>query len=144
VRSLSVLVRKRQVLLFLLIGGSIAVLGHALLVMLIGAGVVAGVANAIQIVLTLQLSFLAHDFVTWRRHTLDPGARRFGRWWRFQVARGASAVLSLVVFPFLAPVVGIAAAYWGLLVTGPSRTSARTGCGRSPTTSRGPPCLLPR
>ena len=46
-RSVNVLVRKREVTLFLLIGGSIAVLGHALLMMLIGLGMVPGVANAI-------------------------------------------------------------------------------------------------
>ena len=65
-RSRRALVRKREVSLFLLIGGGVAVLGHALLAMLIGAGVVADLANAIQIVLTLQVSFLAHDFLTWR------------------------------------------------------------------------------
>jgi cellulose synthase/poly-beta-1,6-N-acetylglucosamine synthase-like glycosyltransferase len=118
VRSRTALVRKREVSLFLLIGGGVAVLGHAVLAMLIGAGVGPGLANATQIVLTLQVSFLAHDFLTWRRHTSDRSARRYGRWWRFQTARGASAMLSLVGFPFLAPVVGIAPAYWGLLVAG--------------------------
>ena len=117
-RSLRVLVRKREATLFLLIGGSIAVLGHALLVLLIGLGVVPGVANAVQIVVTLQLSFVAHDALTWRWRTHERRPRRLSRWWRFQAARSASAVLSLAFFPLLSPVVGTAAAYWGLLACG--------------------------
>lgn len=118
VRSISTLLRQRELWLFLAIGGGIAVLGHGLLELLIRLGVAAGLANAVQIVVTLQLSFVAHDLVTWRRHTAGRAGDRRRRWWRFQAARGASALLSLVAFPFLAPVVGTAAAYWGLLVVG--------------------------
>ena len=133
-RSVSVLVRKREVTLFLLIGGSVAVLGHALLVLLIGLGVAPGVANAVQIVVTLQLSFVAHDVLTWRwrRHErrarpaepvvavpggpqcqrgTEPG--RFFRCWRRWSARPRR--------------IGVCSA------AGRSPTSAQTGSGRSPT-----------
>ena len=117
-RSVNALVRKREVTLFLLIGGSIAVLGHALLMMLIGLGMVPGVANAIQIVVTLQLSFVAHDALTWRWRAGQRRARWLSRWWRFLAARSASAVVSLALFPVLSPVDGTAAASGGLLACG--------------------------
>jgi putative flippase GtrA len=106
VRSSNPLVRKREVSLFLFIGAGVAVCGHLLLELLIRSGFPAGLANAVQIVVTLQLSFVAHDVVTWRRPSLGRRASWACRWWRFQVARGASAVLSLVAFPFLWPVIG--------------------------------------
>jgi cellulose synthase/poly-beta-1,6-N-acetylglucosamine synthase-like glycosyltransferase len=118
VGSTNRVVRKRELALFLLIGGCVAVLGQVFLVHLIGAGFVPSVANAIQIVLTLQLSFVAHDIFTWRLRTRNSSGRRGGRWWRFQTARGASAVLSLVAFPYLHPVIGVRPAYWGLLAAG--------------------------
>jgi glycosyltransferase XagB len=90
--------RKREGALFLLIGGCVAVIGQVLLVHLIGAGIAPAVANATQIVVTPQLSFIAHDLLTWRLRTGDSAAWRTGRWWRFQTARGSSAVLSLVAF----------------------------------------------
>ncbi|WP_446219383.1 glycosyltransferase [Micromonospora sp. IBHARD004] len=110
--------RQREPWLFLTIGAGVAVAGHALLALLIGYETPPALANAVQIVLTLQLSFVAHDRLTWRRHIVGRTAGRSRRWRRFQAARGASAVLSLVAFPFLAPVLGTGLAYWGLLAAG--------------------------
>ncbi|WP_446218369.1 glycosyltransferase [Micromonospora sp. IBHARD004] len=112
------LFRARESWLFLAVGAVVAVVGHALLALLTGQGLAPAAANAVQLVVTLQLSFVAHDQLTWRRHTAVRADRRSRRWRRFQTARGASALLSLVAFPFLAPVTGTAVAYWGLLVAG--------------------------
>jgi len=117
-RSVNAPLRRRELWLFLIIGGTVAVLGHGLLELLMRQGLPAGWANAVQLVVTLQLSFVLHDLVTWRRHTLGRSAHRMRRWCRFQAARGASALLSLVMFPVLAPVIGTAPAYWGLLLAG--------------------------
>lgn len=118
VRPVIDLFRARESWLFLAIGAAVAVIGHALLELLIRAGFAPAAANAAQLVITLQLSFVAHDLLTWRRHTAGRSDRRAGRWRRFQTARGASALLSLVAFPFVAPVLGTGVAYWGLLVVG--------------------------
>jgi len=40
------------------------------------------------------------------------------RWLRFQVARLASLLLSVAVFPVLAPLIGTSPAYWSLLAAG--------------------------
>lgn len=112
------LLRQREPWLFLLIGGVIAVIGHALLTLLITLGLPPAVANAVQIVVTLQASFVAHDRLTWRQRTLTHPTGRVRRWRRFQSARGGSAVLSLAAFPFLAPAVGTSTAYWALLAAG--------------------------
>ncbi|MFI7575346.1 glycosyltransferase [Micromonospora sp. NPDC049497] len=117
-RTIIRLARQPEPWLFLTIGGAVAVLGHGVLHMLISRGVAPAVANGVQLVLTLQLSFVAHDRLTWRRRTAHQSTGRTGRWWRFQTARGSSALLSLVAFPFLAPVTGTAVAYWGLLAAG--------------------------
>ncbi|NYF59490.1 glycosyltransferase [Micromonospora purpureochromogenes] len=117
-RTVIGLARRREPWLFLTIGAAVAVVGHVVLHLLIGRGVEPAVANAVQLAFTLQLSFVAHDRLTWRRRTLGRPAGRTRRWWRFQTARGASALLSLVAFPFLAPVTGTTAAYWGLLAAG--------------------------
>ncbi|MFC4147608.1 glycosyltransferase [Micromonospora mangrovi] len=108
------LLRQRETWIFLTVGGAVAVIGHALLVALIAAGASPALANAVQLVVTLQLSFVAHDRLTWGRGT----GRAAGRWWRFQTARGGSALLSLVAFPLLVPVVGASVAYWALVVAG--------------------------
>ncbi|MFR9776355.1 glycosyltransferase [Micromonospora sp. MS34] len=117
-RPLIELIRARESWLFLAVGAAVAVVGHALLAFLIGQGFAPAAANAVQLAVTLQLSFVAHDLLTWRRHTAGRAHRRARRWRRFQATRGASALLSLVAFPFLAPVVGTGVAYWGLLAVG--------------------------
>ena len=40
------------------------------------------------------------------------------RWLRFQVARLSSLLLSVRLFPVLAPVIGTSTAYWSLLAAG--------------------------
>src|SRR6266508_5305555 len=104
----------REHLLFLVIGASVAGFGRILLGLLLTAGWAAGLANATQFVVTLQLNFLANRGLTWRRRT---GLRFWRCWWRFQVARSSSALLCLTAFPVLATVAGISVAYWGLTGT---------------------------
>jgi putative flippase GtrA len=57
----------REKWLFALIGGSVALVGHGLLKLLIALGCAAGIANALQAVTTLQLNFVANSRLTWRR-----------------------------------------------------------------------------
>jgi cellulose synthase/poly-beta-1,6-N-acetylglucosamine synthase-like glycosyltransferase/putative flippase GtrA len=107
---------RREVGAFVAVGATVAVSGRVMLTSLIAAGIVAALANAIQLVATLQLNFLGNRLLTWRRRAAYGAWSR--QWLRFHVARGGSALLSVCVFPALAPVVGTAAAYWGLLAAG--------------------------
>lgn len=84
---------RREVLAFVAVGAVVAVCGHALLVALTAVGVAAGVANAAQIAVTLQLNFLGGRLLTWRQRAGSGSLS--GRWLRFHVARGTSALLSV-------------------------------------------------
>ncbi|WP_157740210.1 hypothetical protein [Micromonospora auratinigra] len=106
--------RVRESWLVRAVGAPVALAGYALLVLLIDEGLTPAAANAVQLAATLGLGFLAHDLlVRCRRRT-----GRARRWRAFQATRGAAALVSLVAFPGLAPVVGAGAAYWGLLAVG--------------------------
>ena len=58
------------------------------------------------------------------------------RWLRFQVARPASLLLSVLVFPLLAPAVGTSLAYWSCWWPARRSTSAWTVTGRPPGPAR--------
>ena len=60
---------RRDVPLFLLIGATVGIAGHQLLLALLGLGVIPAVANTVQAVVTLQLNFVGNSLVTWRRRT---------------------------------------------------------------------------
>ena len=100
---------------FALIGGAVAVLGHVMLVLLIAAGWTAALANVAQAVVTLQLNFWANRQLTWRRRISGSRLPLWRRWGRFHLARGASLLLSVAAFPVVAPTLGPAIAYWGML-----------------------------
>jgi glycosyltransferase XagB len=106
----------RETWLFALVGGSVALLGHELLQLLIAVGVAAGMANVLQAVVTLQANFVANRHLTWRRQIAGSGVGIWTRWRRFQLARGAGLLLSVAAFPHVAPLTGSSAAYWCLLV----------------------------
>lgn len=113
---------RREHASFLAIGLAGALMGHAILAGLLAAGWMLALANAVQVLVTLQWSFIANREVTWRR-ALRPGATDRARglwasWWRFHAARGASAVLCLVAFPGLGERIGASTAYWLLLAVG--------------------------
>jgi putative flippase GtrA len=101
----------RETLLSALAGGSVALLGHELLRLLIAVEVTAGMANVLQAVATLQLNFLANRHLTWRRRIAGSGVGIWTRWRRFQLARGAGLLLRVAAFPQLARVTGPSAAY---------------------------------
>jgi glycosyltransferase XagB len=109
---------RRDVPLFLLVGGCVGIVGHRLLLALLHLGVAPVGANAVQAVLTLQLNFVANSLITWRQRTRGSTVPVRVRWLRFQVARVASLLLSVAAFPLLAPVVGTSPAYWSLLAAG--------------------------
>jgi cellulose synthase/poly-beta-1,6-N-acetylglucosamine synthase-like glycosyltransferase len=109
---------RRDVPLFLLVGASVGIAGHRLLLGLLGLGVAPAAANTVQAVLTLQLNFVANSLITWRRRTTGSAVPVRVRWLRFQVARLASLLLSVALFPLLAPVLGTSPAYWSLLAAG--------------------------
>lgn len=108
----------REPLLFIIVGGSVAVAGQLLLWWLIDRGWAPGRANAAVVAVTLQLNFLGSRAFTWRRRVSGSRLPWWHRWRRFHLARGSSALLSVLTFPVLAPVVGTVAAYWGLLGAG--------------------------
>jgi cellulose synthase/poly-beta-1,6-N-acetylglucosamine synthase-like glycosyltransferase/putative flippase GtrA len=85
---------------------------------LLAFGVLPALANAVQAVLTLQLNFVANSLLTWRSRLARSASRRRDRWLRFQVARLASLLLSVLLFPVLAPTLGTSPAYWALLAVG--------------------------
>jgi cellulose synthase/poly-beta-1,6-N-acetylglucosamine synthase-like glycosyltransferase/putative flippase GtrA len=109
---------RRELVLFAVVGVSVAVVGHELLLGLLGLGLAAGVANALQAVATLQLNFLANRALTWRPRVARSGVPLWRRWLRFQVARLGSLLLSVALFPLLAPVLSPSPAYWLLLGAG--------------------------
>jgi cellulose synthase/poly-beta-1,6-N-acetylglucosamine synthase-like glycosyltransferase len=109
---------RRELVAFVAVGLSVAVLGHGLLAGLIAVGLAPAVANVVQAVLTLQLNFAANHRLTWRARTAGSRVPLLVRWLRFQLARGASLLAGIALFPVLAPRLGTAAAYWLLLGVG--------------------------
>jgi cellulose synthase/poly-beta-1,6-N-acetylglucosamine synthase-like glycosyltransferase len=105
-------------LLFLTVGLAVAGIGQVLLLALIHAGWPSWLANVAQVIVTLQLNFAGNRYLTWRRRMAGSKQSMWLRWWRFHCARSASAVLSVAVFPVLAPRVGHVLAYWILLAAG--------------------------
>jgi glycosyltransferase XagB len=89
-----------------------------LLKLLIALGCAAGVANAVQAVTTLQLNFVANGRLTWRRRVAGSAVGLWRRWGRFHVARAASLLLCIALFPIVASSTGSSVAYWSLLVVG--------------------------
>jgi glycosyltransferase XagB len=89
-----------------------------LLKLLIAFGCAAGVANAVQAVTTLQLNFVANGRLTWRRRVAGSGVGLWRRWGRFHVARAASLLLCVALFPIVASSTDSSVAYWSLLVVG--------------------------
>jgi glycosyltransferase XagB len=107
---------RSEKLLFVLVGGCVAFVGHELLKLLIGLGWDPGGANALQAVATLQLNFVANRRLTWRRRVAGSGVGVWSRWGRFHLARGLSLLLCVGLFPLVAPLTGASVAYWSLLV----------------------------
>src|SRR4029453_14683699 len=68
----------REKWLFALVGGSVALVGHGLLKLLIALGCAATIANVLQAVATLQLNFVANGPLTWRRQIGGRGSRAAG------------------------------------------------------------------
>jgi glycosyltransferase XagB len=89
-----------------------------LLKLFIALGCAAGLANAAQAVTTLQLNFVANGRLTWRRRVAGSGIGLWRRWGRFHLARRASLLLCIGLFPIVAPWTGSSIAYWSLLVVG--------------------------
>jgi putative flippase GtrA len=75
--------------------------------------------EAVQAVTTLQLNFVANGQLTWRRRVGGSGVGLWHRWGRFHLARGASLLVCVGLFPFVAPWAGSSVAYWSL----PTRTA---------------------
>jgi putative flippase GtrA len=96
----------------------VALVGHGLLKALIALGCAAGIANALQAVATLQLSFVANGHLTWRRRVAGSGVGLWRRWGRFHLARGASLLACVGLFLLVAPRTGSSVAYWSLLAVG--------------------------
>jgi putative flippase GtrA len=97
------------------IGAAVAVLGHVLLILLVAAGLTAALANVAQAAVTLQVNFWANRQLTWRRRIGGTRVPLLRRWRRFHLARGASLLVSVALFPVLAPSLGATIAYWSLL-----------------------------
>jgi cellulose synthase/poly-beta-1,6-N-acetylglucosamine synthase-like glycosyltransferase len=109
---------RHELPLFLLVGATVAVTGHGILLGLVAVGWAAWLANTVQVLVTLQLNFAANRQLTWRRRLAGSPQATSMRWWRFHAARGASAVLSVAAFPMLSPRLGHTGAYWTLLGVG--------------------------
>ena len=92
----------REKWLFALVGGSVALLGHGLLKLLIALGCAAAIANTLQAVTTLQLNFIVNGHLTWRRRVAGSGVGLWQRWGRFHLARGMSLLVCIGLFPLLA------------------------------------------
>ncbi|HEV2778871.1 MAG TPA: glycosyltransferase [Actinophytocola sp.] len=103
---------------FVAVGLTAAALGMVLLLALIHAGWPPWLANAATVLVTLQLNFLGNRYLTWRGRLAGSPRSTWTRWWRFHAARGASTVLSIALFPVLAPRLGASVAYWTLLAAG--------------------------
>ncbi len=121
-RSVLRLLPRREHASFLAVGLAGALLGHLILTLLIDAGWRPGLANVAQVLITLQLNFVANRELTWRSRSSvarHRAARGFwASWWRFHTARGASTLLCLAAFPGLAAAIGAMTAYWLLLAVG--------------------------
>lgn len=108
--------RWREPALFIVVGGSVAVFGHLILLGLIGVGWPAALANTAQAIITLELNFIGNYALTWRGLPRRAGFA-WAAWRRFHVARGTGAVLTIATFPLLAALIGSSWAYWTLLGT---------------------------
>lgn len=105
-----------QTVAFVLVGLVVAACGHQLLGGLLALGLVAWLANVIQVLVTLQLNFLGSRFLTWRRRLDRSDVSGWQSWRRFQAARGAGILLNVALFPHLIPWFGVTASYWSLFV----------------------------
>ncbi len=106
--------RATEAFSFLAVGGVVALIGYAILVQLTRMNVSATVAEAVQAVITLQLSFLGNDRVTYRnRPSMGLGLR--ARWARYQSGRIGVTVLSVALFAAVAPLMGHHIGYWFVL-----------------------------
>jgi hypothetical protein len=83
-------------------------------------------------VATLQLNFAANGGLIWRRRVAGSGISLWRRWGRFHLARGASLLLCVALFPVVAASTSSSVAYWSLLVAGGVVNFCSTGTGRSP------------
>jgi cellulose synthase/poly-beta-1,6-N-acetylglucosamine synthase-like glycosyltransferase/putative flippase GtrA len=110
--------RTRELALFLGVGGGVAVLGHVLLLVLMARGLSAGVANVVQAVVTLQLSFLGNDLLTYRDRIAGGQLGRRQRWLRYQVSRVWALIVTTSLFVPVAAVIGPSRAYWLMIATG--------------------------
>ena len=103
-------------LTFLTVNGTIAVGGYLLLRLLVAEGLAPGASNAVQAVVTLQVNFMAGLLITWRWRTAGSRTRVWRRWLSFHTGRGAVLLVNLALFPLVAPVLGVSAAFVVLLV----------------------------
>ena len=110
--------RTRELALFLGVGGSVAVVGHLLLLVLMARGFSAGVANVVQAVVTLQLSFLGNDLLTYRHRIGEASLPRRRRWLRYQLSRVWALIITTSLFVPVAAALGASLAYWLMIATG--------------------------
>jgi cellulose synthase/poly-beta-1,6-N-acetylglucosamine synthase-like glycosyltransferase/putative flippase GtrA len=81
-------------------------------------GLSAGVANVVQAVVTLQLSFLGNDFLTYRHRIGEASLPRRQRWLRYQLSRVWALIITTSLFVPVAAVLGASVAYWPMIATG--------------------------
>src|SRR4029450_10843772 len=105
----------REKWLFTPADGSVALVGHGSLKLLIALDCAATIANVLQAVATLQLNFVANGRLTWRRQIAGGGTSRWRRWGRFHLARGASLLVCIALFPGGGPPPATSAASGSLL-----------------------------
>jgi cellulose synthase/poly-beta-1,6-N-acetylglucosamine synthase-like glycosyltransferase/putative flippase GtrA len=110
--------RSRELVLFLGVGGTVAVLGHLLLAVLMARGLSAGVSNVVQAVVTLQLSFLGNDLLTYRGRLAGASLARRRRWLRYQLSRIWALVITTSLFVPVAAALGASLAYWLMIAAG--------------------------
>jgi cellulose synthase/poly-beta-1,6-N-acetylglucosamine synthase-like glycosyltransferase/putative flippase GtrA len=107
-----------ELIWFAAVGGTVAVVGALILEFLTSRAVTPGVANAVQAVITLQLSFLGNDSLTYRSRVVSGPLGWRARWARYQVARVGVLASTAGLFVPVERVVGQHGAYWLMLAAG--------------------------
>lgn len=93
---------------FGLVGGFVALIGIALLYVLVDIlSIEKSVAYFVLAIISLQLNFNLNDWFTWGERRKGNNNGYWNRWIKFHATRALSAVIDQILFALLASVLGV-------------------------------------
>ncbi len=97
----------KRLILFLLVGGTVFLLGNLFLILLVeGLKLGLGLSYAVQLIVSLQLAFILNSLVTWRDRPAETRWEMARRWLKFHGGRAATVGGEQVLFVIFVSVFG--------------------------------------